>query len=225
MERLDLPFIKGVRCQRLFSSGAYSFWFEVEKGRLPIFGEPPALPIPGITGMAMGPDALLPGEQLTQAVKAQLRLVQEHSEQTLEKVAEKYAANLWLRRTQWVDQLHHIPAPRLRNSIAATYPGEEASDAELLGVMLESLDRLLKWARQASQLAVAGIAALREVNRADITKPSFKPLNVNVELATWNRYSDTWKYILRFVFRWYNGQAAEDAAKDKKRPYAGLTDN
>ena len=123
-EERQLPWTKGVYCQRFFRSRAASQWFEVGRDSQ----------VAGVAEAAEDPVE----QRITQIHEAQARRFKERVKQTIKAGDDKAEPNPWLQRVGWAQHLQGLDKARLRETV-----GPVKEDKAILQRIYKGLERVL----------------------------------------------------------------------------------
>ncbi|KFZ24703.1 hypothetical protein V502_00818, partial [Pseudogymnoascus sp. VKM F-4520 (FW-2644)] len=175
----DVPWRKGVHCQRFFVQGLHSSYFEVEC-------EVPTAPSPEN-----------PEVKMEKEIQRRIDKVEKEAKKKIEVSDKAQEPNPWLRRVKWDEHLQGIDRDRLRSLIEPVDPEEEDD----LVIIHKSFDRVMKECQKHVVEEVVGEAALFHVNATEYGKKGENPFYMDLKDKTHLDYRAYWKQILSFVVR------------------------
>lgn len=185
---IDIPWVSNVPCQRFFSQGYGSRWFEVDRvedQEVEESGE--KVPEPGQIMM----------ERVQKITRKWLGRVKAKTKQTIERCDQSLEPNLWLRRVKWVEHLASFDRSRLIGSIQPIHP----TDEPVLSSMWQSFVRIWNAAQEVVTFGSVPQAALFEVNRKQREVKPSKPFDGVMEPETVKKYQEVWRQMLCYMYR------------------------
>ncbi|KFY61245.1 hypothetical protein V496_05109, partial [Pseudogymnoascus sp. VKM F-4515 (FW-2607)] len=150
----DVPWRRGVSCQRFFSQGLYSSYFEVEC-------QPPTAPSPE------GPEVKMEKE-----IQRRIDEVKREVKKKIEVSDKAQEPNPFLRRVKWDKHLQG----RDRDKLRALIKPVDAQEEEELVIIHQSFDRVMDECQKHVVEEVVGEAALFRVNATEHGKKGENPL-------------------------------------------------
>jgi hypothetical protein len=191
IEAQQVPWRIGVQCQRLFSSGPGSSWFEVGFG--------------GQASQAAPEEAAII-DRMNRAMEQQQRRFEMEDKEKIKAADAKMDANAWLEHVGWATHLEGFdPEAMLR----LTDPVSEHEHA--LQLIQDSLMRVMSRARAIATPAQVGSQALFEAQRKEVDKKPRRPFDNRMEDDTWARYTAVWTKLVCYIYR-------AEAMADEDRP-------
>ncbi|KAJ9129553.1 DEAD-like helicases superfamily protein, partial [Pleurostoma richardsiae] len=130
---------------------------------------------------------------------------------------EKREPNLWLQRTGWVLHLQGKDRTRLLacRRLAAEEDAEPGSGTdELLRLIWDSFERIVRAAQKTATMLVVGPAVLFEINRKTTDQKAHMVFKGAMQETSLANYSQVWKKILAYIVR-----TSEDWDVDDRPPY------
>ncbi|RKK63864.1 hypothetical protein BFJ69_g16845 [Fusarium oxysporum] len=191
MEAQQVPWRIGVQCQRLFSNGPGSSWFEVGFG--------------GQASQAAPEEAAII-DRINRAMEQQQRRFEMEDKEKIKAADARMDANAWLEHVGWATHLEGFdPEAMLR----LTDPVSEHEHA--LQLIQDSLMRVMSRARAIATPAQVGSQALFEAQRKEVDKKPRRPFDNRMEDDTWARYTAVWTKLVCYIYR-------AEAMADEDRP-------
>ncbi|KAF9769075.1 hypothetical protein IL306_013565 [Fusarium sp. DS 682] len=191
IEAQQVPWRIGVQCQRLFSSGPGSSWFEVGFG--------------GQASQAAPEEAAII-DRMNRAMEQQQRRFEMEDKEKIKATDARMDANAWLEHVGWATHLEGFdPEAMLR----LTDPVSEHEHA--LQLIQDSLMRVMSRARAIATPAQVGSQALFEARRKEVDKKPRRPFDNRMEDDTWARYTAVWTKLVCYIYR-------AEAMADEDRP-------
>ena len=188
--RQVIPWETGVHCQRFFTHGPYSGFFEVQRE-------------------VIGVRAEEPWEKASRIIAVQIARAEERQNHFVEVTDEAQEANPWLRRTGWARHLEDFNKEELRELVAEI---DEESEPILSNIQ-KGFRRVIKRAQQTATSEVVGLFALFRINGVEYQKKGTNPFPAYMDDNTESKYSAVWEKLLRFIIRaekdWGEGDRPE----------------
>lgn len=192
-EAQQVPWRIGVQCQRLFSNGPGSGWFEVG------FGAP----------AQQTPDEAAIGDRLMHTLDQQQRRFDLEDKERIKAADSKLDANAWLEHVGWATHLHGFDPEAMQRLVDPV--GEEEHALQLNH---DSMVRVVNRARVIATPTQVGSQALFEVQRKEVDKKPRRPFDNRVEDDTWIRYTAVWTKLVYYI---YCAEQMPDADRPKFR--------
>ncbi|KAI8654430.1 hypothetical protein NCS57_01188200 [Fusarium keratoplasticum] len=149
METQQVPWRSGVQCQRFFSNGPGSRWFEVG------FGAP----------ISQDPDEAAVADRLMQTLDQQERRFHLEDKERIKAADSKLDANAWLEHVGWATHLQGFDPEAMQRLVDPV--GEQEHELQLIH---DSLVRVMDRARTIATPTHVGSHALFEVQRKEVDK-------------------------------------------------------
>ena len=199
-EDKQVPWRTGVHCQRFFSWGHKSGYFEVRKA------EP--TPRPSTCDQPDIASRIDQFEAAKRELEAALRKAELEERRVIKEAEESREPNPWLRRVRWAAHLVGLDKMELREWVET--PREEEPKLEIL---CKAFDWMIQEAQNITVQEVVGLEALFTVNRKEVTSESQMPFDSWMGINTVRKYTHVWRQVLCYIFR------AEDAEPEKRPAY------
>ncbi|KAJ3469903.1 hypothetical protein MRS44_000002 [Fusarium solani] len=193
METQQVPWRSGVQCQRFFSNGPGSRWFEVG------FGAP----------ISQDPDEAAVADRLMQTLDQQERRFHLEDKERIKAADSKLDANAWLEHVGWATHLQGFDPEAMQRLVDPV--GEQEHELQLIH---DSLVRVMDRARTIATPTHVGSHALFEVQRKEVDKKPRRPFDNRVEDDTWTRYTAVWTKLVCYIYR---AEKMPDADRPKFR--------
>ncbi|KAM6523080.1 hypothetical protein FSOLCH5_003699 [Fusarium solani] len=192
-EAQQVPWRSGVQCQRFFSNGTGSRWFEVG------FGAP----------ISQDPDEAAVADRLMQTLDQQERRFDLEDKERIKAADSKLDANAWLEHVGWATHLQGFDPEAMQRLVDPV--GEQEHELQLIH---DSLVRVMDQARAIATPTNVGSHALFEVQRKEVGKKPRRPFDNRVEDDTWTRYTTVWTKLVCYIYR---AEKMPDADRPKFR--------
>ncbi|KDN59860.1 hypothetical protein CSUB01_11029 [Colletotrichum sublineola] len=195
-EPRNIPWTKGVSCQRFFPSRAGRRWFRVSQTEEADRGTQP-----GLTGTSAH-------DIIARIRQEEAKRVSCWTDDVIHGADDKRDAHSWLSCVKWPEHLEGLAMAKLRETTEPI-----AEEEGVLQAMWTVMERVLNQARKISSPNIVGNAALFEVQRNEVHIKPRRPFDNRLEDQTWERYKGVWR---KFLCIWYRTQ---EMADDERPPY------
>ncbi|KAK3314425.1 hypothetical protein B0H66DRAFT_643789 [Apodospora peruviana] len=217
----DDVWVDGIHCQQFGKTGALQRLFEVT-------------PAPSTSTVEGSVDQSQPNpaEQIMAQFGELAKAVKDKDQNAAAVIGEqsRFSANMWVRRTGWPRHLRGFDREWLagmaqpqdmgkgkeRNYGDDEEDDEGAASEEALARVLLAVDRVIWRAQRVSRVDIVGSAAINYISRREAGGESNeKPFHAEQKGQTMERYAESWKSVVAYVWRTFHLQPA-DAAEAAK---------
>ena len=178
------PWRTNVSCQRFFTQGAKSSYFEVQA------------PDPRMPSGAQIQSRISQFQTAKEEMEAAFGAAEEKERREIKEFEESREPNPWLRRVGWAAHLAGLDRDSLRELVDP--PDDEEPELQIL---CKAFDWMIQNAQYTTVQEVVGQAALFEVNKKEADKETQMPYDSWMDITTIRSYTRVWRQILCYIIR------------------------
>ena len=168
----EVPWQEGVHCQRFFTHGIHSNYFEVQNDQPP------------------NPNTESPKDKARKDIQSRIDKAKELVRRKIEVADKAQEPSPWLRRVRWD---HHLQGFKDKVKLRELIQPVDLEEEEELTIIHDSFDRIMDECQKHVVEEVVGEAALFAVNATEYGKKGENPFYMDMKENTHSKYRGYWK--------------------------------